>query len=68
MMPAPRMPSPRIAGPDITMWNNADGRWMAHLFYNGVYSHSIRDTHDEAHDAAVKFWREHTAAGKAASR
>jgi len=64
MMPAPRMPAPHA--PDITMWNNADGRWMAHLSYNGVYSHSIRDTHDEAHAAAVKFWREHTKEGQAA--
>ncbi len=53
-----------MPAPDITMWNNADGRWMAHLSYNPL----IRDTYDEAHAAAVKFWREHTAAGMGAAQ
>jgi len=61
MMPAPRSVAP---AQDITMWNSPDGQWMALLKYNGVFTHVIRDDHDEAHAAAVKFWREHTAQGR----
>jgi hypothetical protein len=67
-MPAPRpaapAPRPVAPAPRITMWHGEDGRWMAHLYCNGVYSHSIRDTREEAHAACVKFWREHTREGR----
>ena len=49
------------------MWNNADGRWLALLKYGSLRMPVIRDTYDEAHAAAVKFWRKHTAAGRAAA-
>jgi len=48
-----------------TGWNNADGRWLALLKYGSLRMPVIRDTYDEAHAAAVKFWREHTAVGRA---
>jgi hypothetical protein len=64
MMPAPRMPAPQQTQPYISMWNSPDGQWLALLKYNGVFTHTIRDDHDEAQAAAVKFWREHTAQGK----
>ena len=54
-----------MSGADISMWNNADGRWLALLKYGSLRMPVIRDTHDDAHAAAVKFWREHTAAGRA---
>ena len=61
MMPAPRPVAP---AQDITMWNSPDGQWLALLKYNGVFTHVIRDDHDEAYAADVKFWREHTAQGR----
>ena len=61
MMPAPRPVAP---AQDITMWNSPDGQWLALLKYNGVFTHVIRDTREEAHAACVKFWREHTREGR----
>jgi hypothetical protein len=37
------------------------------LKYGSLRMPVIRDTHDEAHAAAVKFWRDHTAAGRGAA-
>ena len=68
MMPTGPRPAPSKPAPDISMWNNADGRWLALLKYGTMIMPVIRDDHDEAHAAAVKFWREHTAAGRAAAR
>ena len=64
MMPTGPKAAP-VSGADISMWNNADGRWLALLKYGSLRMPVIRDTHDEAHAAAVKFWRDHTAAGRA---
>jgi len=50
------------------MWTNADGRWLALLKYGTMIMPLIRDDHDEARAAAAQFWREHTAAGRAAAR
>jgi len=66
MMPTGPKAAP-VRGADISMWNNADGRWLALLKYGSLRMPVIRDTHYEAHAAAVKFWREHTAAGRAAA-
>ena len=66
MMPTgPKPKAAPVSGADISMWNNADGRWLALLKYGSLRMPVIRDTYDEAHAAAVKFWREHTAAGRA---
>ena len=66
MMPTgPKPKAAPVSGADIFMWNNADGRWLALLKYGSLRTPVIRDTYDEAHAAAVKFWREHTAAGRA---
>ena len=67
MMPTgPKPKAAPVSGADISMWNNADGRWLALLKYGSLRMPVIRDTYDEAHAAAVKFWRKHTKEGQTA--
>ena len=56
MMPTGPKAAP-VSGADISMWNNADGRWLALLKYGSLRMPVVRDTHDEAHAAAPDLHR-----------